>query len=99
MKKYILILLILLLAVPCLCSCGRPLSPEERLERDIQLAERCVGEPVSTLYEYIGEPNTSYYGTSCLGDGLDGELHYAGFVVFTYKTELSETVRTVRKGS
>lgn len=28
---------------------------------------------------------------------MDGELHYVGFVVFTYKTALEETVRTVQK--
>lgn len=28
---------------------------------------------------------------------MDGELHYDGFVVFTYKTALEETVRTVQK--
>lgn len=99
MKKCFFILLILLLAVPTLYSCGKPLSPEEQLERDIELAERCVGEPVSALYKYIGEPNRTYYGTSCLGDGMDGELHYNGFVVYTYKTDLSEIVRTVQKGS
>lgn len=97
MKKCILILLVLLLAVPSLCSCGKPPTPEDQIERNIELAKRCVGEPVSTLYKHIGEPDNAYYGASCLGDGLDGELHYNGFVVYTYKTELSEIVRTVHK--
>lgn len=45
----------------------------------------------------VSEPTNVYYGTSCLGGGAGGELHYVGFVVFIYKTALEDTVRTVQK--
>lgn len=97
MKRHFLISLLIVLLVASLCACGRTFTKEEQLERNIELAESCIGEPLSTLYKYIGEPTAAYYATSCLGDGMDGELHYDGFVVFTYKTELDETVRSVQK--
>lgn len=97
MKKRALICLLALLLAAALCACGKTLTKEEQLAKNIELAESCIGEQVATLYKYVGEPTNAYYGTSCLGDGMDGELHYDGFVVFTYKTDLQETVRTVQK--
>lgn len=96
-KKCVLICFLVVSLVLSLCACGKPLTKEEELERNIELAKNCIGGDLPTLYKYIGEPERTYYGTSCLGDGLDGELHYDGFVVYTYKTELTETVRNVQK--
>lgn len=60
-----------------------------------KLAEDLIGEDVSKLYEAIGEPNDSSYAGSCLGPGEDGELHYDGFTVYTYKENDSEIIQNV----
>lgn len=60
-----------------------------------KLAEDLIGEDVSKLYEAIGEPNDSSYAGSCLGPGEDGELHYDGFTVYTYKEDDSEIIQNV----
>ncbi|MCD8239483.1 MAG: hypothetical protein LUC92_09150 [Clostridiales bacterium] len=59
-------------------------------------AEKYIGANVSSLTSAIGSPNSSSYADSCLGDGQDGELHYNGFVVYTYVDENgNETVDSV----
>lgn len=60
-----------------------------------KLAEDLIGEDVSKLYDAIGEPNDSSYAGSCLGPGEDGELHYDGFTVYTYKENDSEIIQNV----
>ena len=56
------------------------------------LAESCIDKPVSELYALIGEPNSSDYAPSCMGDGEDGNLYYDGFIVYTYREGDSESV-------
>ena len=56
------------------------------------LAESCIDKPVSELYALIGQPNSSDYAPSCMGDGEDGNLYYDGFIVYTYKEGDSESV-------
>ena len=43
----------------------------------------------------IGAPASKSYASSCMGDGEDGELHYSGFTVYTYKEGSSEKVTDV----
>ena len=56
------------------------------------LAESCIDKPVAELYALIGEPDSSDYAPSCMGDGEDGNLYYNGFVVYTYKEGNEESV-------
>lgn len=58
-------------------------------------AESLVGESVDELYAAIGEPSSSDYAPSCIGDGEDGNLYYDGFVVYTYRENGMETVEYV----
>lgn len=53
------------------------------------------GSSKSSLVAGIGSPNSSSYSPSCMGDGEDGELHYNGFTVYTYRENGSETVTDV----
>ena len=55
-----------------------------------------IGKPLSELQEKIGLPESENYASSCLGDGEDGELHYSGFTVYTYRdTDGTENVYDV----
>ena len=56
------------------------------------LAESCIDKPVAELYALIGEPDSSDYAPSCMGDGEDGNLYYDGFVVYTYREGDQESV-------
>lgn len=56
------------------------------------LAESCIDKPVAELYALIGEPNSSDYAPSCMGDGEDGNLYYDGFIVYTYREGNEESV-------
>ena len=56
------------------------------------LAESCIDKPVAELYALIGEPNSSDYAPSCMGDGEDGNLYYDGFTVYTYREGDEESV-------
>lgn len=47
--------------------------------------EKYIGKSVSALISDIGAPVSASYSSSCLGEGEDGELHYDGFIVYTYK--------------
>ena len=68
-------------------------APE--VNEDKALAESMIGEEVSKLIEAIGEPESADYAGSCLGPGEDGELHYDGFTVYTYKEGDSEIIQNV----
>ena len=46
-------------------------------------------------YAAIGEPVSSDYAPSCLGEGEDGNLYYDGFTVYTYRDDTGETVSYV----
>ena len=59
------------------------------------LAESCIEKSVQELYALIGEPESSDYATSCLGEGDDGMLFYDGFIVYTYREGDKETVNYV----
>ncbi len=58
-------------------------------------ASAFIGQSLSSLTAAIGQPNSSDYASSCLGEGEDGELHYNGFTVYTYRENGSETVEAV----
>lgn len=70
-------------------------EPAEQELSDFEKAEACVGQGVDALYAAIGEPNSSDYAPSCLGEGEDGILYYDGFSVYTYREGESERVDTV----
>jgi len=73
-----------------------PTDPTENEAVDLkELAKSCIGKFVEELYELIGEPESSDYATSCLGEGEDGNLYYDGFTVYTYREGDEETVRVV----
>lgn len=67
----------------------------EAQESAMDLANSCIDKSVEELYALIGEPASSEYAPSCLGDGEDGCLYYDGFTVFTYKDAEGETVTFV----
>lgn len=86
MKKLLIASLLLLAFV--LCGCGAQ-DPAET-------AESYVGREVSELIDAIGEPNESFYQTSCaMADAMDGFLEYDGFTVITLQQADSETVQRV----
>ena len=58
-------------------------------------ASAYIGSSKSALVSGIGSPNSSSYAPSCIGEGEDGELHYNGFTVYTYRENGSETVTDV----
>ena len=70
-----------------LTACGKktepPATPEERLALAQAMAEEKA--EVDALIEAIGEPASTTYVSSCLGDGEDGQLEYEGFTVYTYR--------------
>lgn len=81
-----------------LTACGKknepPATPEERLA----LAQTMAGEKadVDALIEAIGDPVSTTYVSSCLGDGEDGQLEYEGFTVYTYRdAEGKEAIQDV----
>lgn len=67
-------------------------EPEESLK---DIAMGFVGKELSELIAAIGEPESSDYAPSCLGDGEDGNLYYDGFTVYTYREGGVETVEYV----
>ena len=105
MKKALIMLLCAALALS-LAACGEPEAtptppaeteaPEEEDGGLIETARTFEGAPVAELIEAIGEPVSSDYAPSCLGDGEDGNLYYDGFTVYTYRdTDGEETVNYV----
>lgn len=67
-------------------------SAPDASDTELEKALECVDQNVSTLYEAVGEPESSHYEYSCSGPGDDGVLYYDGFIVFTYKENGVETV-------
>ncbi len=60
------------------------------------LAQSCLDQSVETLYDLIGQPDSTDYAPSCLEEGAeDGMLYYDGFVVYTLRTASGETVTFV----
>ena len=70
-------------------------APADEGNENKKIAEGLIGEEVSKVYEAIGEPESADYAESCLGSGEDGELHYDGFTVYTYKEADSEIIQNV----
>ena len=54
-----------------------------------------VGKQVDPLKAAFGEPESSSYTSSCLGDGKDGMLCYPDFDVYTYLDESGEVIMDV----
>lgn len=61
----------------------------------VELVKSYIDKPIEELYAVIGEPESSDYAPSCLGDGEDGMLIYDGFIVYTYREGDTETVYDV----
>lgn len=76
---------------------GETTSPSEETTIDdvLELVLSYVDQPIEDLIAVIGEPESSDYAPSCLGDGEDGMLYYDGFVVYTYRENGVETVYDV----
>ena len=71
-------------------------TPQTEPENDLKAtAESFIGAALDELIAAIGEPESSDYAPSCLGDGEDGNLYYDGFVVYTYRENGTETVEYV----
>ena len=73
-------------------------APEETPDGEAGLldtAKEYEGKPVEDLIAAIGEPVSSDYAPSCLGEGEDGNLYYDGFTVYTYRDYTGETVSYV----
>ena len=68
---------------------------DEAGEDLLELARSFEGEPVEDLIEAGGEPESSDYAPSCLGEGEDGNLYYDGFTVYTYRDDSGEVVNYV----
>jgi hypothetical protein len=64
-------------------------------EEALQIAKGFGGKDLSELIAVLGEPLSSEYGPSCLGDGKDGELKYDGFIVYTTQKGSAETITLV----
>lgn len=61
----------------------------------LDTAKQFEGEPLEDLIAAVGEPESSDYAPSCLGDGEDGNLYYDGFTVYTYRDDSGEIVNYV----
>ena len=57
-------------------------SPESPTAQD---ALAFVDQDVNAMVAAIGEPISTSYEASCMGDGDDGIWQYDGFIVFTYR--------------
>lgn len=60
-------------------------------------AQTLVGKSVEELYKAIGQPRKTVYLPSCIGEGEDGTLMYAGFSVTTYKDKNGEVIKDIYK--
>ena len=69
--------------------------PSEEIQDPVDLAKSFIDQPLAELIAVFGEPESSDYAPSCMGDGEDGLLIYDGFVVYTYREGDSETVYDV----
>lgn len=71
-------------------------APAEEEPSPLEAAKELEGAPLEDLIAAIGEPLSSDYAPSCLGEGEDGNLYYDGFTVYTYRdVDGSETVNYV----
>ena len=71
-------------------------ADEPEGESLLETAKTFEGADVNELIAAIGEPESSDYAPSCLGEGEDGNLYYDGFTVYTYRdTDGTETVNYV----
>ena len=71
-------------------------APAEEEPSPLEAAKEFEGAPLEDLIAAIGEPLSSDYAPSCLGEGEDGNLYYDGFTVYTYRDgDGSETVNYV----
>ena len=71
-------------------------AAEETGDSLLEIAKGYEGANVDELIAAIGDPNSSDYAPSCLGEGEDGNLYYDGFTVYTYRdTSGAETVNYV----
>lgn len=61
----------------------------------LETARTFEGAAVEELIAAIGEPQSSDYAPSCLGEGEDGNLYYDGFTVYTYRDGSGEVVSYV----
>ena len=103
MKRTIAIALAAMMALALFAACGSEPAAEETAPADepegeslLETAKTFEGAPVEDLIAAIGEPESSDYAPSCLGEGEDGNLYYDGFTVYTYRdTDGSETVSYV----
>ena len=68
------------------------LSPAEEA---LKTAKSFEGKDLSELIAVLGEPLSSEYVPSCLGNGQDGELKYDGFIVYTTQQGSAETITLV----
>lgn len=69
--------------------------PGEPIPAPVEIARGLIDQPIEDLYAQIGEPESSDYAPSCMGDGEDGMLFYDGFIVYTYREGDVETVYDV----
>lgn len=70
--------------------------PEEPAEEDpVEIVRGYIDQPIEDLYAVIGQPESSDYAPSCMGEGEDGMLFYDGFIVYTYREGETETVYDV----
>ena len=61
-----------------------------------EIAQGMIGSSASALVAAIGEPSSTEYATSCIGDGEDGIWYYDGFTVYTFRgTDGSERIEDV----
>ena len=71
-------------------------APAEEEPSPLEAAKEFEGAPLEDLIAAVGEPLSSDYAPSCLGEGEDGNLYYDGFTVYTYRdVDGSETVNYV----
>ena len=74
---------------------GTSASSSEKKAPTNSDAQAFIGKSASSMIAAIGAPASKSYASSCMGDGEDGELHYSGFTVYTYKEGSSEKVTDV----
>lgn len=72
-----------------------PAEPDEAEDDPVEAVRGLIDRPIEDLYALIGEPESSDYAPSCMGDGEDGMLFYDGFIVYTYREGETETVYDV----
>lgn len=72
-----------------------PEEPDEAEDDPVAAVRGLIDQPIEDLYALIGEPESSDYAPSCMGDGEDGMLFYDGFIVYTYREGDVETVYDV----